>query len=308
MPQIDFKPTLSRNLLFGMILTSLVCVALLYWFRAPLIQIYFHQRLTPTGLILNGMILLLFFAGMVRVFTLLLRYRKEERAIDAFIAYIESDRRVSPNIAPHSIIAKRYVSMAHSFKQGITPNHAAYSQILVANESIRGSMPRFINNILILTGVFGTIVSLSIALFGTSHLIDNASGDTDGINLVIHGMSSALSTTMTAIACYVVFGYFYLRLNTTRTQVISYIEQITNEYLIPEFRVKSENIAEEVASLVGSLQQVVENMLLAQSEQKGNENMMRTAIIEHDNRMNELNSQLSGLRKVMLRGFRLVER
>ena len=308
MPQFDFKPTLSRNLLLGMILTSLVSIALLYWFRAPLVQIYFHQRVTPTGLILNALILLLFFAGMVRIFTLLLRYRKEELAIEAFISYIRSDRRVSPNVAPDSIIAKRYISMAHSFKKGITPNHAAYSQILVANESIRGSMPRFINNILILTGVFGTIVSLSIALFGTSHLIENATGDTDGINLVIHGMSSALSTTMTAIVCYVIFGYFYLRLNTTRTQIISYVEQITNDYLVPDFRVKTENIAEDVASLVGSLQQVVENMLLAQSEQKGTENMMRTAIIEHENRMNELSSQLAGLRKVMLRGFRLAEK
>ena len=47
---------------------------------------------------------------------------------------------------------------------------------------------------------------------------------------------TALSTTITAIVCYVFFGYIYQRLPMPRTNLISGIEQVTTTFLMPKFQ------------------------------------------------------------------------
>jgi hypothetical protein len=203
------------------------------------------------------------------------------------------------------MIAHRYMSMSKSWREGVTPNHAALSQVMIAEESTRGNSPKFINNILILAGVFGTMVSLSIALFGTSSLLQTSSGDASGINLVVEGMSTALSTTITAIVCYAFFGFFLSRTLIAKTRILTAVESITTDYLMPRFKIKTDNVTEELAVLVNSLQEVVKNMLVAQNDQRGSEDAMRRAIIDHDNQMSEMTQQMNDIRQIMLRGFRL---
>jgi hypothetical protein len=308
MSNLNFQPTVSRNILIMMATVTILLLAGIWLFREPLTALYIDQNATPIGLFLNGFIILLFLLGMIRTATLLWRYWSEEISIRNFLDSIleeQQNRDSDIEIDPDSIIAKRYMAMAHSHARHVTPNHAALSQILLANESVKGSLPRYINSILILTGVFGTIVSLSIALMGTSSLLEAANGDAEGINLVIHGMSTALSTTTTAIVCYIIFGYFYLRTNLSRTRVISAVEQITTEYLMPRFKVKTENFTAEVTSLVESLRIVAQQMITAQSQQSTNEAAIRKAIEDHGGRMDNLASQLDALQKTMLKGFRL---
>ena len=308
MTDFTFKPTASRNLLLAIVLTLAVLAAVLFRFREPILEIYFRQHITVTAVALNGMVIALFFAGMLRLTLLLWRYRKEELAIAGFMKFLAHHKPgQSPQIDPSSLIARRYVSMARARREGTTPNHAALAQILLAEESSRGNSPRFVHNILILAGVFGTMVSLSIALFGTSSLLQTSGGDTQGINLVVDGMSTALSTTMTAIVCYVIFGFFFSRTMIQRTRILSTIESITTDYLMPRFRIKTDNIAEEMATVIDSLQQVVRNMLVAQNDQKASEDLMRQAILTHDENMEELTQQVEDLRKIMLRGFRLAD-
>jgi len=317
MLRFEFSPTVSRNLLLGMTAGAVLVVGLLFWFQETLQQLYFHNQATPIGLILNGVIVCLFVLGMVRLAVLLRHYWLEEIAIADFLEYIRYEEQNSdaerPDIDAGSIIARRYVSMAISQKQGITANHAALSQVLLANESIRGSLTKYVNNILILIGVFGTVVSLSIALYGTSDLIDasanmSTSNSTEGINLVIHGMSTALSTTITAIMCYLIFGYFYLRLNGVKVRVISSVEQITADYLLPKFKVNSKDITEELTTLTKALSQVAQGIIEAQNNFKADHQVIRQGLQDHDNRMNEIAAQLLDWRQLLARGFRLGEK
>ncbi len=304
----NFQATVSRNILIMMGVVTVTLLTALWLLREPLIVLYLQQDDTPIGFFLNGFIVLLFLLGMIRTATLLWHYWHEEIAIRTFLDSIldeQKDRKSEVAIDPDSIIAQRYMAMAHSHARHVTPNHAALSQILLANESVKGSLPRYINSILILTGVFGTIVSLSIALMGTSSLLEAANGDAEGINLVIHGMSTALSTTTTAIVCYIIFGYFYLRMILARTRVISAVEQLTTEYLMPRFKVKTENFTAEVTSLVESLRIVAQQMVTAQAEQKDNEAAIRRAIEDHDGRMETLAQRLDTLQRTLVKGFRL---
>ncbi|MGF1643123.1 MAG: hypothetical protein ACFCUJ_05725 [Thiotrichales bacterium] len=307
MPRIHYKPTLSRNTLL-LLLFTLVAVTLIVWyFRVPLQTLYFRDQVSTSSLTLNGIILALFFAGIVRLVLLLWRYRREERAIAIFLEHMhhESDRN---EVDSDTLIARRYTAMLFSSKQGVTPNVGALAQIQVARESTRGSFARFVNNILILLGVFGTIVSLSLALFGATDLLHNAARNINGLELIVHGMSTALSTTMTAIVCYVIFGFFFHRLTSVQTRIVSAIEEITQEYLVPRFRVKAENLVNETALLVENLQKVVKQLELAQTEQHAREQIIAKALADHEHQMQELANQFVKTQRILLRGFRLGEK
>jgi len=162
-------------------------------------------------------------------------------------------------IPKKSMIARRYLTLEKLNKANTPINQSALATTLIATESTRGSFPKFINNILILSGVFGTIVSLSIALIGASDLLASAV-NVDGMGLVIHGMSTALSTTITAIICYVFFGYFHMKSTDVQTNLVSAIEQVTTTHLMPRFQVQTESILFEFSGLIRSLQSLVQQM------------------------------------------------
>ncbi len=306
MPASDFRPTLSRNLFIALSLTLLALPVAVWLLREPLAGFYIANGLTGLGLALNGVIVAFFLAGCLRLLTLLWRYMGEEYAIARFIDDLRRHGgRLAVDDDDRTLIARRYRSMLLANRQGATPDHAALAQLLVAGESSRSSLPRYVNNILILTGVFGTIVSLSIALVGTSDLLAAAGGDTSGINVVVHGMSTALSTTMTAIVCYVIFGYFYLRFTNVQTRIISAIEQITADYLMPRFRVAAEHVNEETVRLIASLKQVAERLQQAQDRQEDHEALLLKALQDHNGHMEDIAQQLLATRRLLKTGFRL---
>ena len=183
-------------------------------------------------------------------------------------------------------------------------NHSALASTLVATESIRLSLPRFISNILILTGVFGTIISLSIALLGASDIIDSADG-ISGMSIVIHGMSTALSTTSTAIVCYLFFGYFYMKLTDVQTQLLSGIEQATTLYIMPRFTYQTDSMLHEVGNLVKALRVAANVMAKTQadfSEAGRNLNLLTSTSAD---RITRLSSDIDEIKALLRAGFRL---
>lgn len=321
MESIQFRNNLSRKILLRMIIIAAVSAAILVWKLDFINSVYFRDQLTATGLIINGSILALFVLGLVKIIWILFTYGKEERAVRRFVENLEDN--VSPliDISENTIIARRFRTMEHLHQANTPVNHNALASTLVAAESTRNSFPKFITNILILTGVFGTIVSLSIALIGASDLLASAV-DVNGMGLVVHGMSTALSTTITAIVCYIYFGYFYLKLTDVQTNLVSGVEQVTNNYLLPRFQVQTESILYEFTGLIRSLQglvnqmegsqqsynQLADEMKKSQEAFEDLENRIGASLVEiYKTKIQPVADDMNDIKKLLKIGFRLPE-
>ena len=102
-----------------------------------------------------------------------------------------------------SLVVQRYHILWNNRMELDRPQQAALSATLLNQEMGRLGLLRLILSVLILVGVFGTVASLSMALVGASDLLSFPQNG-GGITVVVHGMSTALSTTMTAIGAYLV--------------------------------------------------------------------------------------------------------
>jgi len=174
----------------------------------------------------------------------------------------------------------------------------------VADESTRISFAKYVSNILILTGVFGTCAALSIALAGVTNLLDSAQGAGD-MGLVMHGMSTALSTTITAIVSYLFFGYFYLKLIDAQVHVVSTIEEVTTLYLLPKLARDKDSMLHEVAGLVHGLRQAAEAMRVTQQDYAEAGNRLHEMLASLDLRVNSVTDDVGTIKKLLRDGFRL---
>jgi len=318
---IHFRRYFSRNVLFRMIVLSMAAAGILTWKLDFINDVYFRDQLTSTGFIINGTIVVLFTLGLLRIIWILLSYDQEERALQRFVENLEDNIDPLMDIGDQRMISRRYRTMKNLHLANTPINHNALASTLVAAESTRNSLPKFINNILILSGVFGTIVALSIALIGASDLLASAV-NVNGMGLVVHGMSTALSTTITAIVCYVFFGYFYQKLTDVQTNLISAVEQVTNNYLMPRFQVQTESVLYEFTGLIRSLQGLVNEIensqqsyqQLAHEMQKSQaafedlENRIAASLIEvYKAKVQPIADDMNDIKKLLKIGFRLPE-
>ncbi|MCK5396553.1 MAG: hypothetical protein KAJ32_11190 [Gammaproteobacteria bacterium] len=302
---VQYKTNYSRNVLSQFLMLSILTGFLLLLNHEFIINFYIKNQATNTGYIVNGSILLLFLIGIVRLVLLLLRYSREENALARFIKNVQDKEKLpTDRINKKSLIYNRYLSVLEISKHNVAVNHSALASTLVATESTRLSLPRFISNILILTGVFGTIISLSIALLGASDIIDSADG-ISGMSIVIHGMSTALSTTSTAIVCYLFFGYFYMKLTDVQTELLSGIEQATTLYIMPRFTYQTDSMLHEVGNLVKALREAANVMAKTQgdfSEAGRNLNLLTGTSTE---RITRLSADIEEIKSLLRAGFRL---
>lgn len=302
---VQHKQTYSRNVLVQFITLSVLTFFLLLLNYEYLISIYVKNQATNTGYIVNGSILLLFLIGIVRLVLLLLRYSREENALARFLKNVEDKQKLpTDHINKKSLIYNRYLSVLEISKHNVAVNHSALASTLLATESTRLSLPRFISNILILTGVFGTIISLSIALLGASDIIDSSDG-ISGMSIVIHGMSTALSTTSTAIICYLFFGYFYMKLTDVQTELLSGIEQATTLYIMPRFTYQTDSMLHELGNLVNALREAASAISTTQSDFSEAGRHLSVMTHAYAERQNQLESDIDEIKTLLRDGFRL---
>lgn len=298
--------SLSLKIMIQLGIAIVGTLAVMAWNYDFIRAFYLDNQQTNTGIIINGTIAALFLFGMLNILYHLLRYRREELAIAEMVKNIESFKAdITDGISPHTIVAKRYSTMQSIQSAAGEINHSALSAMLSADEGTKFGLIRFINNILILTGVFGTIVSLSIALLGASSLIDSAAGSLGGMGLVIHGMSTALSTTITAIMGYVLFGYFYTRLNDVQIHFISGVEHLTSVYLLPQFVKTSEDVVNKMSDLIKSVVHAADNLKLTQEIYHTSALELRETIQVNKQQIDQLSGDLGEIKDLLRDGFRL---
>jgi len=303
---INLRRHYSRNTLLRMLILALAVAGLVVWKYEFVNAVYFKDQLTQLGLVINGVILVLFALGLLRTVGILLSYMREEAALTRFVRNVEKRPDADPlkSIGTGSMIARRYATMRRLHEARTPINQNALAATLVASESTRNGLPRFINNILILSGVFGTIVSLSMALIGASNVLENAISAT-GMGMVIHGMSTALSTTITAIVCYVFFGYIYQRLTDAQTNLISGIEQVTTTFLMPKFQVQTDSVLYEFTGLIRSLQGLVDQLQKSQMGFESTQDQLADTLHMYHARSEGLDQQLDTIVHQLRVGFRL---
>ena len=289
---------------FGVVIAG--GIALLAFNFDLIYPFYFENQLTNTGIVINGAILGLLIIGLGNIFYHLLRYHHEEAAIAGFVNNVESIKTdLMEGLPADSMVVKRQLTLQSIQRSNGEINHGALAAMLNADEATHFGLIRFINNILILTGVFGTIVSLSIALLGASDLIDSASASLGGMGLVIHGMSTALSTTITAIVAYIVFGYFYTRLNDVQTHCLSGIEQLTTVYLLPRYVKSNDDIVHKMSDLIKSVIHAASGLKQTQDVYHDAALTLHQTITSYQQQIDQLVDEIHGIKRILRDGFRL---
>ena len=296
----------STKVLLQMAAMLAVVVVIGLWQREYLLELYIRNQITAIGWVVNGAILALFLLGLAQMTRLFLYYRNEEVALDLFgeVAAKGKLDDLAEQLPADSLIGRRFSTVTNFFSARTEINHNALASTLLASESSRISFIKFVNNILILAGVFGTIVSLTVALIGASSAI-SATDSMRGIDLVIHGMSTALSTTMTAIVAYFLFGYFYLKLMDTQSYVLGRIEHETATQLIPRYQIATRSPEQTLSEMLTETVEALKSFHDSVQQIQG----VGTSQVEMFGKFERLTDQnmslLSDIRGILRAGFRL---
>lgn len=296
----------ARKILTQFLVLAAAIIVVVIWQQDFLYAVYAENQVTQVGLFINGGIGLLFFAGIYQIVREFRRLESEETALNQTLSNLENKRAALEGVRAESLIANRYETLVDLHQQHAVINHSALAATVVALESSRVSFPKFVHNVLILTGVFGTVVSLSIALLGASDVIVSTT-ETDGLGMIIHGMSTALSTTMTAIFAYLFFGYFYLRLMDAQTHVVSSLESSTTRILLPMFQIEPEKAAEQLSQIVKTAAALVERLDQSQASYAEVAADLRNLFVSYRDEMQRNSDGLTKMTKVLREGFRLDE-
>ncbi len=267
----------TRNILLQMLLVMALIASVVFWQREVIYQIYVANQVNAVGWAVNGGIMALFFSGIAQLIKRFFEYRNEEQAINRFKGNVANNEEPLLEISQSSMVAQRFLTLKSLNRRRATINQNALAATLLASESSRNSFLKFVHNVLILTGVFGTIISLSISLLGASDILQGGgqagsllegreAAQASGLGTMIFGMSTALSTTLSAIIAYLFFGYFYIKLTDTQTFLISKIEEVTATTLLPHLQLNQDSIARDYSESIRAANELIQK--LDDSQQK----------------------------------------
>ena len=279
--------------------------ALLYWQRGTLAEVYWGPLATKLGMVVNGIIVALFLIALARIFYLLLAYIRESRSIDQFEEQLDFGlTEAGIESLSDSLIMQRYRALQQSRSELDRPQQAALSAILLNQEMTRLGLIRLIQSLLILLGVFGTVASLSLALVGASDLLAFPQNG-GGITMVVHGMATALSTTMTAIAAYLVLTLIFSRLVASQSSVCQQIESLTLRQVLPLVSRAGGNLAHTLALRLKDLNQVAIALAEVQDRLTPHLDALRHERHVRNEHSKQLMEALQQVNETLKQGFRL---
>lgn len=302
---MDIAKSSAKSTLIQVVVFLIVLAALILFGKEMIVDLYTSGEISKTGMVINSIIFVLFFIGMFRIVMILFRYINESRVLITLINSLKQNRSDPTRKLPKSSIAvQRYNAIKWISHQGAEVNQEAMAASTNARENSRLTVIRFVHSTLILAGVFGTVVSLSMALIGAAGLLNSPEGVKE-MGAIISGMSSALSSTITAIVCFFVFAYFYLRLNDARIQVLTNIEDMTSMYLIPKIAFSEEGIIREVTELTHALNKAADRLLLVEESFIHAGDSLQQAVNDLHGQVNS--SSLDDIKDLIRKGFHLSE-
>ncbi len=294
----------GREALIQMVIILPVIAALAFWQRDFIKAIYFHGQASSLGLVLNAVIVGLFVVGIIKLIISFLVYSREERNILLFVkSRQQGSERLARKIDEDSLIGERFMRIRDLHERNVPINHGIISSIMMAEAGRNLNFPRFVNNILILAGVFGTIISLLLALAGASDVLDSVSGE--GMELVLHGMNTALTTTATAIVAYFIYTYFFHKLLSVHSTVFARLEDAVLTYVVPEFAYDSDTTNRQIFEVVGELAKAVQTLRADTDGIAISLEKMSDWSDKQNEQLNKLGLQLENMTVLLAKGFRI---
>ncbi len=294
------KSTLIQIVIF------LIAIAVLILINKNFIaNLYTSGEISKTGMIINAIIIGLFLLGMLRIVMVLFRYIGEHEMLLKLVDLLnENASNPASHLSEDSLAGQRYKAVRWVSKQGAPVNHAAMAASTNATENSRLTVIRFVHSTLILAGVFGTVVSLSMALIGAAGLLNSPEGVKE-MGTIISSMSSALSSTVTAIVCFFMFAYFYLRLNDARIQLLSSLEDLTSLYLLPKITHTEDAMIGQVTELTKALNVAADKLLVVEQTFIAAGDRLQNAVSDLQGQVS--NSNLEEIKELIRKGFHLSE-
>ncbi len=279
--------------------------ALLLWQADVLTEIYWGAMATRLGMIVNGIIAAMFLVALARSFYLLFAYFRENRSTDQFEEQLDFGLTEAgiENLSG-SLIVQRYRVLQQSRSELERPQQAILSAILLNQEVARLGLVRLIQSLLILLGVFGTVASLSLALVGATDLLSLPQGG-GGITMVVRGMATALSTTMTAIAAYLALALIFSRLVASQSSVCQRIELLTLRRIMPSLTQEGGNLTQTLALRLKDLHGVATALAEVQDRLTPHLDATRHDWREQTERSRQVLEALREVNQTLRAGFRL---
>ena len=284
----------TRSILIQVVVVVVLLALAAAWQRDVIYQIYISNQVNAVGWVVNGGILLLFVCGMFQLIQRFSEYRTQELAINRFRNNVQNSDDPLLGIRQDSMVAQRFLVLKSLNRRRANINQNALAATLLASESSRNSFLKFVHNVLILTGVFGTIISLSMSLLGASEILQSGgqgainSDQGSGLGTMIFGMSTALSTTLTAIIAYLFFGYFYIKLTDTQTFLISKVEEVTATTLMPHLEINQDAIAKDYSDSIRTANELIQRLDESQKVYSQSAQSLRDAVTSMDRRLESL--------------------
>ncbi len=289
------------------IVLLLAAIGVGVWFyRQPMMDFFAHTQAGMLGLVLNGVIVAIFLVGLARMIVMFMGYSREQAVLKRFVKRAQ-ENAASPTYAlsESALIVERYNAVQTITRQHAEVNQAALAATLVAGQSAQFTLIRYVNSILILAGVLGTVISLAVALMGAAGLM-NSPESMKSMWDIIGGMSNSLSTTVTSIICYVFFAYFYLCLQDARTQLLANIEDATALYILPRFKHAEDNhLMQDLAKLVGELRIAAETVNQVQNRFLQAGEKLQLAVSDLQTAVAQSGENIRVIRDSVREGFRL---
>ncbi|MFW7381766.1 MAG: MotA/TolQ/ExbB proton channel family protein [Oligoflexus sp.] len=296
---------ISRSGILQIVASLMILFVVGAWYFDFLFRFLIGTDATIVGRVINLILLFIFALGTLRILTVLWQFSQEENELERFSKNVGSkSTNVFHDVSHDSIIGRRYHILLGLKEKNADINQAVLSGVLKSELNAHSSLARYFNSILILLGMLGTILSLGIALVGASNLFESISNVED-MSVIVNGMSTALSTTLTAIVCYVFFRFFLSKLYESQNFILRSVERLTMTYLLPELAPRIPTVDEKLAGLLRRMDELMVQINRQQEQLDEREDRLTQGVEQYRDGMGEMIASMSKIHDSLKQGFRL---